>query len=71
MIQNQTQTNTEQLIEKSTIAEGTNRIYAISHFIKSVSNIIWILSLLNDRDTGILSSIYKFHDGIMDSLGNM
>lgn len=28
-------------------------------------------SLLNDRDTGILSSIYKFHDGIMDSLGNM
>lgn len=46
MIQNQTQTNTEQLIEKSTIAEGTNRIYAISHFIKSVSNIIWILVIL-------------------------
>ncbi len=25
-------------------------------------------SLLNDRDTGILSSVYKFHDGIMDSI---
>lgn len=27
-------------------------------------------SLLNDRDTGILSSVYKFHDGIMNSLSS-